>query len=64
MSAKARTAIIAVVLLLVVGVLAKPYIPFLNKGTQEFTATTQPAQVYENALAEKQPIFLEFYGAR
>jgi len=48
--------------LLVVGVMAKPYIPFLNRTESQFSATPDPIALYEQALAEGKPVFVEFYA--
>lgn len=61
--AKYRNIILTVVIILVVGVLARPYIPFLNPGgEEEFATTPQPYSAYEEALQGAKPIFLEFYA--
>ncbi len=62
MQPKLKNAILTVVILLVVGVIAKPYIPFLNVTDRQFAVTPAPYQAYEQALAENRPVFLEFYA--
>lgn len=62
--AQIRKIILAVVILLVVGVIARPYIPFLNPDEEEaFSVTPQPYSAYEEALEEGKPIFLAFYAS-
>lgn len=60
---KYKTVILAVVLVLAIGVLAKPYIPFLNPENDEFQVTPEPLNVYEEAMAQGEPVFLEFYAS-
>lgn len=62
MSPRAKDIVFTVVVLLVVLVMAKPYIPFLNPTEREFAVTPDPYNVFEQALAENKPIFLEFYA--
>ena len=61
--AQIRKIILAVVILLVAGVIARPYIPFLNPEEEAFSVTPQPYSAYEEALEEGKPIFLEFYAS-
>ena len=60
---KYKTIVITVVLLLVAGVLARPYIPFLNSNNEGLEITPEPLNVYEEATAQGEPIFLEFYAS-
>jgi len=65
MPAQIRKIILAIVILLAVGVIARPYFPFLNPGEEEgaYSVTPQPYSAYEEALQEGKPIFLEFYAS-
>ncbi len=66
MPAQIRKIILAIVILLAVGVIARPYIPFLSPESGEkgaISVTPQPYSAYEEALQEGKPIFLEFYAS-
>jgi len=60
---KYRMVILAVVVLLVALVLAKPHLPFLrSRVAEEFTPTPQPYRAYREALIAEKPAFLELYA--
>ncbi|AKL96359.1 hypothetical protein CACET_c29150 [Clostridium aceticum] len=59
MGRKEKTFVLMIVLALVIGVLAKPYL-FTTKKT--FHVTEQPYQTYQEALSAGKPVFLEFYA--
>lgn len=64
MEQKGKIIILAVVLIAVIGIFAKPYF-FTEEISNErvFAVTPKPYQAYQQALANGEPIFLEFYGS-
>ena len=60
---KYKTIVLTIVLVLVIGVLVRPYLPFLNSNDEGLGITPQPLNVYEEATAQGEPIFLEFYAS-
>ncbi len=55
-----RRIILAVVSVLIVLIVLWPLTPWASKGLK---TTPNPADAYRAALAQGQPVFLEFYGA-
>lgn len=59
MGRKGKTLIITIVLVVALGILVKPYIFPKEKN---FAITPEPYQVYQQAVKQGRPIFLEFYA--
>ncbi len=60
MNKKSKKIILTIVLVAVLGILAKPYF-FPNE--KAFAVTPKPYQAFKQAMENGQPVFLEFYAS-